>query len=300
MNEFTTTIQTAPRTENPIEKIIKANLPPLPGSVFRILELLRDVNVPSPVLTEAVGCDPMLAARLLRLANSSYYSQQNDITTIQKAIDTIGMKALYDAIMLGVAANTFAEEIGSAAGRAIWEHSLAVALVAREITDSSNMRGGENAFLCGLLHDIGKFVLLKADSKGFKKLWDTPDDDEMMKAEDKYFGINHAEVGALLINRWNLPPAIADVTLYHHEPSKTRQGVFIAHVVNVAEDIAKANGYGSRAENREDVWLSDEVAFLQSDSIVALRLTSAKMLEIWEKILPHLKEILQGFGKARK
>ena len=102
--------------ENSIAKILKENLPPLPGSVFRILELLRDENVTTAALAKAVGYDPLLSARLLRLANSSYYSQQNDITTLQNAIDTIGMKALYDAIMVGVAANTFSKEIGSANG----------------------------------------------------------------------------------------------------------------------------------------------------------------------------------------
>ena len=159
-------------SKNSIEKILKANLPPLPGSVFRILELLRDVNVSNSALATAVGYDPLLAARLLRLANSTFYSRQNNVTTIHRAIDTIGTKALYDAVMLGVAANTFSKEIeGSATGRAVWEHSLAVALLARELTDISQMRGGENAFICGLLHDIGKLILLKSDPEGFKRTY---------------------------------------------------------------------------------------------------------------------------------
>ena len=58
------------------------------------------------------------------------------------------------------------------------------------------MRGAENAFICGLLHDIGKFVLLKADSEGYKTLSAKKDDDEMLESEDDYFGINHAELGA--------------------------------------------------------------------------------------------------------
>ncbi len=293
----TATVTHKPRSENSLEKILKENLPPLPGSVFRILELMRDDNVTTAALAGAVGNDPLLAARLLRLANSSYYSQQNDITTLAKAIDTIGMKALYDAIMLGVAANTFSKEINSAAGMAIWEHSLAVALVARELTVVSKMRGGENAFICGLLHDIGKFILLKSDSDGYKMLSERKDTDEMLMSEDEYYGINHAEIGALLVKRWNLPDAIADVILYHHQPVKTPQAIFMAHVINVADDIARVSGYGACAESRVDALMSDEVAYLDSESIIALRLTQTQMLDVWVRINPHLMEILGSFSK---
>lgn len=293
----TTTVAAPPRSENNLEKIMKENLPPLPGSVFRIMELMRDVNVTTTALAQAVGNDPLLAVRLLRLANSSYYSQQNDVTTLKQAIDTIGMKALYDAVMLGVAANTFSKEIGSEAGLAIWEHSLAVALVSRELTNASNMRGAENAFICGLLHDIGKFVLLKADSDGYKKLSERKEDDEMLNSEDEYYGINHAELGALLTKRWNLPNAIADVILYHHEPAKTPQAIFMSHVINTADDIARVNGYGPCAESRVDALMSDEVAYLHSESIVALRLTQTQMIDIWVKITPHLSEVLSTFTR---
>ena len=282
--------------ENSIAKILKANLPPLPGSVFRILELLRDVNVSNAALATAVGYDPLLAARLLRLANSTYYSRQGNVTTISRAIDTIGTKALYDAVMLGVAANTFSKEIeGSAVGRAIWEHSLAVAILARELTDACQMRGAENAFICGLLHDIGKLILLKSNPEAFKEMSEKTDEDEMMKSEDEVFGINHAEVGALLIKRWNLPDAISSVVLYHHEPVKTDQAIFTAHIINVADQIAGNYGYGVSPMKEDELSEDEEISLLQSESIIALRLTQSQMYNAWENIQPNLQDIVRAF-----
>lgn len=279
-----------------IEKIISANLPPLPGSVFRILELLRDINVSTYALSTAVGYDPLLAARLLRLANSSLYSRQKNITTIQRAIEVIGTKALYDAVMLGVAANTFSKEIEcSEAGRAVWEHSLAVGLLARELTDTVHMRGRENAFICGLLHDIGKFVLLKSDSDLFKRLAEMKEANEMIESEEIFFGVNHTEVGALLVRRWSLPDVISSVILNHHQPSKANQAVFMAHIINVADTIAEANGYGVMPKGKESDSEDDEIMFLQSESIIALRLTQPQMASAWENILPNLQEIVNSF-----
>ncbi len=296
VNQTTTFEETTAPPENSIAKILKANLPPLPGSVFRVLELLRDVNVTNSALANAVGYDPLLAARLLRLANSTYYSRQNNVTTISRAIDTIGTKALYDAVMLGVAANTFSKEIeGSETGRAIWEHSLAVAILARKLTDVLQMRGAENAFLCGLLHDIGKLILLKSDPEGYNSLLDRNDEDEMMKSEDEFFGVNHAEVGALLIKRWNLPDAISSVILYHHEPAKTDQAIFTAHVISVADLIADTYGYGVSPIKEDNYTEDEEISLLQSDSIFALHLTQSQMFEAWESIQPNLQDIVKTF-----
>lgn len=287
--------ETSTSPKNNIEKILKENLPPLPGSVFRVLELLRDINVSTQALATAVGYDPLLAARLLRLANSSYYSRQKNVTTIQKAIDTIGTKALYDAVMLGVAANTFSKEIkDSAVGRAVWEHSLAVALLARELTDILQMRGSENAFICGLLHDIGKFILLKADPDLFKQLSEKDEEDEMIKSEEKLFGANHAEVGALLVKRWNLPEVISSVILHHHEPSKSNQAIFMAHIINVAGTIAEVHGYGVSLNIENDL-LDEEVKMLQSESIITLRLSQTQMFNAWQNINPNLQEIVNSF-----
>ncbi len=296
INQQTTTGETSTSPKNNIEKILKANLPPLPGSVFRVLELLRDINVPTQALATAVGYDPLLAARLLRLANSSYYSRQKNVTTIQKAIDTIGTKALYDAVMLGVAANTFSKEIeGSQVGRAVWEHSLAVALLARELTDILQMRGAENAFICGLLHDIGKFILLKADPDLFKEISMKDEEDEMIESEEQFFGVNHAEVGALLIKRWNLPDVISSIILHHHEPAKSNQAIFMAHIINVADTIAEVNGYGVSQRNTENDLLDEDVTMLQSESIITLRLSQTQMFNAWQNVHPNLQEIVNSF-----
>ncbi|MCW5960043.1 MAG: HDOD domain-containing protein [Pyrinomonadaceae bacterium] len=285
--------------ENRLEKVLKENLPPLPGSVFRILELMRDPNTSSAQLGEAVGHDPMLAARMLRLANSSYYSRQKNVTSLSKAIDTIGMKALYDALMLGVAANAFSKEIGTGIGAAIWRHSLAVALVAREVSQQADMRGGENAFICGLLHDIGKFVFLKADPKGFKAISERASESEFSELEARHFGVDHSEIGALLVRRWNLPEAISSVILHHHHPENSPMALYVSHVVNAANDIANMNGFDVLPSKKEELFPEIENPFVPTRSMIALHLSREQIRVIWEKVEPHLHEVLNAFSKSK-
>lgn len=285
--------------ENRLEKVLKENLPPLPGSVFRILELMRDPNTPSVVLAEAVGHDPMLAARMLRLANSSYYSRQKNITSLSKAIDTIGMKALYDALMLGVAANAFSKEIASGIGAAIWRHSLAVALVARKVSELGDMRGGENAFICGLLHDIGKFVFLKADPKGYKSIFNGESNSEFSDQESEYFGVDHAEIGALLIKRWNLPETISSVILHHHKPDASPMALYVSHVVNAADEIAMMNGFDVLPPKEVELLPELETPFMPTRSMMALRLSQEQIKEIWNEVEPHLQEVLSAFSRSK-
>lgn len=279
-----------------VDKILDVSLPPLPGSVFKILELLRDENITTPALATAVGYDPLLAARLLRLANSSFYSRQKAVTTISQAIDTMGTKSLYDAVMLGMTANTFSKEIqGAAVGRAIWEHSLAVALLSRRLVEVLQMRGAEDAFICALLHDIGKLVLLKCDSEGFSRLAESMGDDEMLSAETEYFGVNHAEVGALLTKKWDLPDVISTIVMNHHDPSKASVGIFTAHVINAADTIASEFGFSAGCAISADETDPFEIKTLESESITALKLTQSQISEAWTGIQESLQDILAGF-----
>lgn len=271
-----------------INAMIKTKLPPLPGSTLRILNLIRDINASSRQMAAAVEYDPSLAARVLRMANSPIYSRQKNVSSINQAIDVIGTKSLYDIVMMGMASDAFAKEIrGSVIGRTIWEHSLAVALLARELSRMLGMRGTDEVFICGLLHDIGKIMLLRADIENYSQILNYKTEADMLNWERETFAYDHAEVGSLVAQGWRLPDDVCQSILNHHTASHTVQPLFITHLINIANLVANYNGYGLR--------LGEESELLNSESTHLLHLNLEILHTAWGNIQENLEEVTGTF-----
>lgn len=271
-----------------ISQMIKTKLPPLPGSTLRVLELIRDINASTRQMAGAVEMDPSLSARLLRMANSPIYSRQKNVSSIYQAIDVVGTKSLYDIVMMGMTSDVFAKEIRSSViGRTIWEHSLAVALLARELSRMLGMRGTDEVFICGLLHDIGKIMLLRADVETYSKILDYKTEADMLDWEKETFGCDHAEIGALVAQGWRLPEDVCQSIRHHHNASHTVQHLFITHLINIANLVANYNGYGLR--------LGEESEMLNSESTLLLHLNLETLHQGWENIQENLEEVTGSF-----
>ena len=224
---------TLPKQTVKIDSLIRLKLPPLSRTVLQISELLRDPNVSSERLAQAVGCDPLLTARLLKMSNSSLFFREIPVISIKQAIDVLGRKTLYDIVMLGAMADGFSREISDVVyGRIVWEHSIAVGLLSREISTMLGLRGTEAAFLCGLLHDIGKILILKGDPEMFESFINSFSEIEMLKCEEEVFGLTHAEIGAYVTLKWELPEAVCSVILHHHHPQESTISTVITNIVN--------------------------------------------------------------------
>lgn len=271
-----------------IDLLVETNLPPSPGSIIRITKLLRDVNSSTRALTEAVSYEPMLVVRILRLVNSPIYGLERNVTSIQTAIQAIGNNILNEIVMMELAATTFGKEIrNSIYARNIWVHSLAVAIVARELTKHLKMSGTEEAFTCGLLHDIGKFILLSNDFENFTLLLDDSGESEMLRCEQEQYGYNHAEIGSLVARRWGLQEDVCYSILHHHNPSQASQGMLMAHIIDIADMIANEKGYGLRKEEREKM--------LNSESVIKLNLSEDDIENLWNKVEGNISEVIKTF-----
>ena len=277
------------QTKIDIEELVKSNLPLMPGSAARIASLFQDVNVSSVKLTEVISYDPILTARILRLANSPVYYLQRDVPTLRQAIDVVGMTAIYEILIIGLAADSFAKEIrDSSQGRKIWKHSLAVALLSRELSQILGLRGTEEAFICGLLHDIGKILLLRNDFRKFSEVLAEQSENQMLHVESLIFGYNHAQIGSLVANRWGLPDNVCHTILHHHNPSQADQFSVIAHLVSAADSIANAYGYGLREVDIEHL--------AETDSAIMLNLSREQMESAWEKTAHNIEDIIRAFA----
>jgi putative nucleotidyltransferase with HDIG domain len=272
-----------------INVLIRNSVPMMSGSVSRISSLLSDVNVSPNKLTEAISYDPILTARILRLANSPIYSLLKSVSTLRQAIDVVGMKPIYEILIVGLASDSFAKEIrDSSEGKAIWEHSLAVALLSRELSKVLGLRGTEETFICGLLHDIGKILLLRNDFGRFSEVITEQNESSMLHAESAMFGYNHAQIGSLVASRWGLPEGVCHTILNHHNPAQSEHLSIIAHLVSAADTIANASGYGLREVDNENI--------IETDSAIMLNLSVSQIETAWKKTAENLSEIMNTFA----
>lgn len=276
----------APTAIDPMT-VVKTQLSPMPASMLKISGLLNDPNGSPRAVAEALRLDPVLAARVLRLANSPAYALERRVADLRTAVVAVGNQAIDDIILMSLTREAFAPEIrNSSIGREIWLHALASGFAAREICRELSMRDTEEAFSCGLLHDIGKLLLWRAEPDFYSSiLTDTPHD-KVYLAEREYFGFDHAQVGAIAAQSWNLPSSICGVVLYHHEPELAVEAVALTNIVNIGDNLAY--------HKLNDMPL--DIEYLLSHSVVSLAIRADQLETVWEKVLICLDEVAAAFG----
>jgi len=163
--------------------------------------------------------DPTFAVRLIRQANSASQAPASEITSLKRAVSRIGTLQIKRLITAFSVAQIFIP--GNNSERNLWAHSIQVAIMAQTIArlTPNNKIDPEQAYLCGLLHDIGRFVLFKKVPESpvwiDEQDWDDPAD--LLVAEKAVCGLNHAELGAMASKRWALPEDVSTVISRHHD-----------------------------------------------------------------------------------
>jgi len=262
-----------------IENLIKTRLPPLPANVMRVSALLADYDASPKKVADAISLDPILSTRLLRLANSPIYGVNRSVTSLSQAVARVGNTEIHGMLMVSGISDSFGRKVlGSPAGKAIWSHLLAVAVATSEICNYANMRGADDAFTCGLLHDIGKLILLRADMPLYSGLLDRAEEGEDIRVlEQEAFGFDHTELGASVANAWNLSPALAHMIRHHHDPTKASSGIAMVRFINIADRFVHLHSSGA---NMFELFMYQ--------SVIDLGLTQEMFDSIWEKITERL------------
>lgn len=271
-----------------VNSFVNKTLPPLPGSAMHVVSLLQDINASTRAIADAIGRDPMLTAKILRAANSPLYVSERNVVSLPKAVITLGNQAIYLLVISFTAFDAFAQEIRtSIIGCSIWEHSLAVALAAREIGTTLNKRNSEELFTCGLLHDIGRLLFLRHDPQFYTQIDSKMSETEVLRIERNFYGFTHANVGALAMNRWGLPTEIAQIVANHHTPNE-QNNEFLTEtlIINAADELINARSYDKTAQE-----IADQLVF--NESIVSLNLSAGQIEDVLEKTEAGLRELIQ-------
>ncbi len=233
----------------------------LPDAAIRLNSLLAEPDATTAQIAEVVGLDAALAARVLRAVNSAYFGLRSRVDTISKAITMIGTSELHSLVLATSAAQAFKNISCKLIDmESFWQHSVRAALAARGFSETAMSRHRERIFLAALMHDIGKLVLyhqLPAESTRILEAVQAGRPQEATELE--VLGYTHADVGAALLERWNLPASLVVPVRYHHRyaeaPEFARESALIHLGSQVAHLMDKERGEEAPVlEGAEDAW----------------------------------------------
>lgn len=198
-------------------------LPPLPAVVSRVMELTNDPNCTAQDLQKVIGMDEVLSSKVLRLVNSARYGFPKRISTLSHAVILLGFETIRN-LAIGAATVRLLLREGAASPvnrQLFWEHSLETGLAASALAKHlrKDLILREEMFLAGLLHDLGILFLSQNFPEAYREVLEQSHSlEETQEAERQVFGMTHAEIGARMAQRWNLPPVFAAVMEHHHHP----------------------------------------------------------------------------------
>jgi len=219
-------------------------LPSLPVVVLELLSSMDQDDTDVHVLAQKIELDQGLAAKTLRIANSSFYGMQSKVTSIPQAVSVLGFHSIRTVVTACALTGSFAPVSGGFDFQAFWRHSLATAVAARLLAPHLRVNP-ETAFTAGLLHDLGTLVLVTRfpAEHALVRSYRQAHDCQMADAELAVIGIDHAQVGSALAAYWKFPEAIQQAGADHHAIDRLEAGglplaVHLANAVALALDLA--------------------------------------------------------------
>ncbi len=267
------------------ESITKSmgDLPPSPIVATKLLELLRKPDLKIKELANAVSLDPVISARLMRMANSVIYQQMKQVSTVDRAIIVVGENALKNLAMEYSLRTT--HKTYGLLERRLWENSVGCAVACRMLAHRLTDIDKNEAYLAGLQHHIGKIVMINRDKDLYKEVMQIVESGrgQLRDVERGLFAYSHEAVGAALLDYWNYPQAIVDVTLHHHDFEHLRtedEKIFnLCAIVSLASDFCRNFGIGQTEKQEIDLTLSRGALALEANPMI--------IDELAEKFLPE-------------
>jgi len=235
-------------------------LEPLHPSASRLARLLAQESWSLDAIVRVIAYDQVLAARLLRLANSVLYAAREPITTLDAAVMRLGPSTVLTLVMGTCIRQQLARGFpayGISEGE-LWRHSVASALAAERARTFCATALPLDGFAAALLHDMGRMVLARCMTTDVLGLLARNADNQWtpaLDAERDLLGTDHARLGAAIAEGWGLPPVIGAAIAHHHEPERVpvedgREAALIAHVVHLADAVAIRIGEGLGSHER--------------------------------------------------
>jgi HD-like signal output (HDOD) protein len=235
------------------QKILQGNfeISSLPNIFYKVNAAVDDPETSFAEIGQIIGADPSLAARLLKIVNSSFYGFSSKIETITHAVTIVGMMQLRDLVL----ATSIAAQFRGISKKVIdmeafWLHSISTGLAARIIAIYRKEPNPERYYVMGLLHDIGRLLLLlNAPDEMKLALEHYRKGGLLYEAENEVLGLDHSKVAGALLEKWELPIRLTDAINFHHDPANSKANPLDASIIHVADIISHSMELGGSGES---------------------------------------------------
>ncbi|CAH2032231.1 HDOD domain-containing protein [Trichlorobacter ammonificans] len=251
-----------------LERLIMSagDLPTIPVVATRVMQLMQEENATADDLARVVASDPAVAARVLKISNSSFYGCQRQIQTLPHAVMMLGFVTLKSVVVAASAKQVY-HPFGLTE-KLLWEHSFGAGLAARIIASETRVVNPDEAFLGGLFHDLGKQIMNFIDKERFQEAIQRCYNEgaSFEDAEQQLFPYTHEEAGALVIRKWNFPENLIHAVRYHHTLELPEDEdpylVHLVHIVSLADLFCRWFGVGTIHREELDIVGSRQVQTL--------------------------------------
>jgi len=231
-----------------VQYVVKSiqSLKPLPSSVTRALKEIESPHATAGLISEYIGLDQALTALILQVSNSAYLGYDRTCTSLSDAVMRIGFKRLKSILMASTATGMLSRSLsGYRQGTGeLWQHSMTIAVAGEWLAQAMGYPDPEEAYVSGLLHDIGKLMLDQFVLADYAEIVDLIHRYQLplWQVEEKRIGINHAIVGGLVAEKWRFPAVLVDTIQFHHRPAAARGNHRLPAIINLANHLASKVG----------------------------------------------------------
>lgn len=274
-----------------LEEILEnsVRIPTLPRVYIKINEAINNPRTSLADIGRIISRDAGLSARLLRLANSAFYSFPNRVDSITPALVRIGTRELQDFV-LGTTIISMFKGIDQdlVNMESFWRHNIATALAARVIGTFRRDTSSERLFLIGLIHDIGRILIYKYYPEHareiLKRCHET--NEFLFETETQVLGFNHATAGTILLRKWNFPDKITEAVAFHHSPRESRRYPAETAVLHLADIIVHAMEMGTSGETL--------VPAIDANAWKIIDLSTGTIPSVMDRIENQVDEVIQS------
>jgi putative nucleotidyltransferase with HDIG domain len=221
-------------------------LPTVPGVLKKLSSIIEKPRITLVEISSFISNDPALTTKVLKMVNSAIYGFPGRIASVSHATMLLGLNVI-KGLLLGV--SVF--ELMQKAMNGLYEHSLACAIASRVIAQKKGLKEPEEISVAGLLHDIGKVILMLEFQKEYEAAMNEAKakNISIFEAEKVQFNATHANVGSWLAEKWRFPRNLIEVIEFHHRPIQAKNAPLEAAIVHVADILVRARGFGFAGEN---------------------------------------------------
>ncbi len=267
------------------------DLPTLPFIAAKLLDTLSDAGSSAVDVARIIASDQATSTRLLRLANSAYFSLGRRIATIRDAIVLIGYEGVR-RIALGLAVLDQFSQGSPASGldfTRLWLHAIGVGCAARELAPRL-AKDGEEAFICGLLHDVGKVVMASAQPAEYAEAVHLAATGRaILESEIEVFGFSHCDVAELVLSEWHFPEQVTHAASLHHEPPREVASMASVALVHASDCLVRQAGLGFPGDELVPTtvpWVCDVLGLSGLDLAEFSARLTALTRDRWKVLMP--------------